>query len=131
MTACPSGVQYDRIIEDTRAQVERRHERSRADKALREGSFALFPYPKRLRAARGPLRLSQRTGLPRLLRRSGALDRISPTLAAMEGLRRRWRLVSRPERTSARGTRRGVVGLLLGCVQREFFPASTPPRPGC
>ena len=123
VTACPSGVQYDRIIEDTRAQVERRHERSRADKALREGIFALFPYPKRLRAARGPLRLYQRTGLPRLLRRSGALDRISPTLAAMEGLAPP--LEARepvPERTSARGTRRGVVGLLLGCVQREFFP---------
>ena len=123
VTACPSGVQYDRIIEDTRAQVERRHERSRADKALREGIFALFPYPKRLRAARGPLRLYQRTGLPRLLRRSGALDRISPTLAAMEGLAPPLEArESVPERTSARGTRRGVVGLLLGCVQREFFP---------
>jgi glycolate oxidase iron-sulfur subunit len=27
-----------------------------------------------------------------------------------------------PERTPARGQRRGTVGLLLGCVQREFFP---------
>src|SRR6478752_9938615 len=123
VTACPSGVQYDRLIEDTRAQIERRHERSRADKALREGIFALFPYPRRLKAARGPLRLYQKTGLPRLLRRSGALDRISPTLAAMEGLAPPLEArESVPERTSARGTRRGVVGLLLGCVQREFFP---------
>src|SRR6478736_2763284 len=123
VTACPSGVQYDRIIEDTRAQVERRHERSRADKALREGIFALFPYPKRLKAARGPLRLYQRTGLPSVLRRSGLLDRLSPTLAAMEGLAPD---LGKPEqvleRTSAQGTRRGVVGMLLGCVQREFFP---------
>ena len=86
VTACPSGVQYDRLIEDTRAQVERRHERSRADKALREGIFALFPYPRRLKAARGPLRLYQKTGLPSVLRRSGLLDRLSPTLSAMEGL---------------------------------------------
>ncbi|MGZ4505362.1 MAG: 4Fe-4S dicluster domain-containing protein, partial [Nocardioidaceae bacterium] len=27
VSACPSGVQYDRLIEATRAQVERRHER--------------------------------------------------------------------------------------------------------
>ena len=28
VTACPSGVQYDKLIEATRAQVERRHERT-------------------------------------------------------------------------------------------------------
>jgi glycolate oxidase iron-sulfur subunit len=123
VTACPSGVQYDRLIEDTRAQVERRYERPPAQKALREAIFALFPYPKRLRLARGPLRLYQRTGLPALLRRSKALDRLSPTLAAMEGLAPDLEKAERvPERTSARGTRRGVVAMLLGCVQREFFP---------
>jgi len=123
VTACPSGVQYDRLIEDTRAQVERRHERSRRDKALREAIFALFPYPKRLRAMRGPLRLYQRTGIPGLLRRSGVLDRISPTLAAMESLAPALGKPERvPERTSAQGARRGTVGMLLGCVQREFFP---------
>src|SRR5262249_51212221 len=42
VTACPSGVQYDRILEPTRAQIERRHERSRADRLLREAIFALF-----------------------------------------------------------------------------------------
>ena len=55
VTACPSGVQYDRLIEQTRAQVERRHERTRRDRALRAMIFALFPYPRRLRLVRGPL----------------------------------------------------------------------------
>jgi glycolate oxidase iron-sulfur subunit len=123
VTACPSGVQYDRLIEDTRAQVERRHTRSISDRALRESIFALFPYPKRLKAARGPLRLYQKTGLPSVLRRSGLLDRVSPTLGAMEGLAPDLGKAERVlERTSARGNRRGVVGMLLGCVQREFFP---------
>src|SRR5688572_29373296 len=35
VTACPSGVKYDRLIEDTRAQVERRHPRGFRQKALR------------------------------------------------------------------------------------------------
>ncbi|HET7279997.1 MAG TPA: 4Fe-4S dicluster domain-containing protein, partial [Dermatophilaceae bacterium] len=48
VTACPSGVQYDKLIEATRAQVERRFDRPRRDRALRAAIFALFPYPKRL-----------------------------------------------------------------------------------
>jgi len=123
VTACPSGVQYDRLIEATRAQVERRHERSTWDKALREGIFALFPYPRRLRLMRGPLRLYQRTGLAGRLRKSAVLQRISPTLAAMESLAPTLGKAERvPARTPAQGTRRGTVGMLLGCVQREFFP---------
>ena len=53
--ACPSGVQYDKLIEATRAQVERNHKRSASEKALREAIFALFPYRRRLRLVRGPL----------------------------------------------------------------------------
>jgi glycolate oxidase iron-sulfur subunit len=123
VTACPSGVQYDRLIEQTRAQVERRHERSPSDKALRGLIFSLFPYPRRLRLVRGPLRLAQRTGLDRALRRTGLLKRVSPQLAAMEGLAPRLgRPEPIPERVHASGTRRAVVGLLTGCVQGAFFP---------
>ncbi|MBA2553309.1 MAG: 4Fe-4S dicluster domain-containing protein [Geodermatophilaceae bacterium] len=124
VTACPSGVQYDRLIETTRAQVERRHQRTRRDKALRGAIFALFPYPRRLRALRGPLRGWQRIGGDRLLRRTGLLERIAPSLAAMERLAPRLGKAERlPERTAAIGTRRATVGMLTGCVQREFFPA--------
>jgi glycolate oxidase iron-sulfur subunit len=51
------------------------------------------------------------------------LARISPTLAAMESLTPDLRRADRvAEYTPAVGTRRGTVGLLLGCIQREFFP---------
>jgi glycolate oxidase iron-sulfur subunit len=123
VTACPSGVQYDKLIEATRAQVERNHDRSPRDRALRNAIFALFPYKRRLRALRGPLRAYQHSGLPRLLRRSGLLERMAPRLAAMESLapplEKREKI---PARTPATGTRRAVVGLLTGCVQGEFFP---------
>jgi glycolate oxidase iron-sulfur subunit len=123
VTACPSGVQYDTLIEQTRAQVERRHERTTKDKALRGLVFSLFPYPRRLRLLRGPLRAMQATGLDRALRRTGLLDRMSPQLAAMENLAPR---LGKPERLpayiSAGGERRAVVGLLTGCVQGAFFP---------
>jgi glycolate oxidase iron-sulfur subunit len=123
VTACPSGVQYDRLIEATRAQVERRHRRTLADRLLREAIFALFPYPRRLRALRAPLSAYRRSGLQRVVQRSGVLDRISPTLAAMESLAPPVRPAPPlPERVAARGQRRAVVGMLTGCVQREFFP---------
>ncbi|HEX6248895.1 MAG TPA: glycolate oxidase subunit GlcF [Nocardioidaceae bacterium] len=123
VTACPSGVQYDKLIEATRAQVERRHERTAQDKALRGLIFALFPHPRRLRLLRGPLRGAQRTGLDRLLRRTGLLERISPQLAAMENLAPRLgKPETLPERIAAQGQRRAVVGMLTGCVQGAFFP---------
>lgn len=123
VTACPSGVQYDTLIEQTRAQVERHHERPAQEKALRSLVFALFPHPRRLRLLRGPLRAMQATGLDRALRRTGLLDRISPHLAAMESLAPRLgRPEPLPEHIRATGTRRMTVGLLTGCVQGAFFP---------
>ncbi len=123
VTACPSGVQYDRLIEQTRAQVERRHDRTAADKALRGLIFSLFPHPRRLRLLRGPLRGYQASGLERLVRRTGLLERLAPQLAAMESLAPRLGKPERlPQRALPAGERRMVVGMLTGCVQREFFP---------
>ncbi|MQA94176.1 MAG: 4Fe-4S dicluster domain-containing protein [Streptosporangiales bacterium] len=123
VTACPSGVKYDRMIEETRARVEVAAPRTRAERLLREAIFAVFPYPRRLRAMRAPLRAYQVSGLPALVRRSGLLERISPALAAMERLApplgRARRL---PERVPAQRPRRAVVGMLTGCVQGAFFP---------
>jgi len=176
MTACPSGVQYDQIIEAARewteaganplaggfaaddragddgarddgARDDRAGDdgagaadgdraaagaptaptapRSRADRATRAAIFALFPYPRRLRAAIAPLRLAQRTGADRLLARSGLVGKVST--AAEQALRlappSRPRPAGRfPERVPARGARRAVVGMLTGCVQSVFYP---------
>jgi glycolate oxidase iron-sulfur subunit len=51
VTACPSGVQYDRLIEMTRVEVEKRHRRSASERLLRAAMFAVLPYRRRLRAA--------------------------------------------------------------------------------
>jgi glycolate oxidase iron-sulfur subunit len=121
--ACPSGVQYDKLIEATRAQVERNHHRSPKERAMREGIFALFPYPRRLRLLRGPLAAYQRSGLQGALRRTGLLERIAPMLATMEDIAPRVTRSARlPETVRARGARRMTVGMLTGCVQGAFFP---------
>ncbi|MDQ6839769.1 MAG: heterodisulfide reductase-related iron-sulfur binding cluster [Actinomycetota bacterium] len=124
VTACPSGVRYDQLITATRAQVERRHTRSRWERAMRAGIFAMFPYRRRLGALRGPLRAYQRSGLERLVQRSGLAGRLPQPLRTMVSLLPPLGPVTElPERMPAVGERRGTVALLTGCVQQAFFSA--------
>jgi glycolate oxidase iron-sulfur subunit len=123
MPVCPSGVDYGKLIEATRAQIERKHPRSAAEKLYRRFIFALFTRPGRLRALRWPLLAYQRSGLQKFLRRTGALHLLPRRLRTMEALLPKLpRREPIPEVTPARGEKRLRVGLLLGCVQREFFP---------
>jgi glycolate oxidase iron-sulfur subunit len=123
VTACPSGVEYGKLIEATRAQIERRYTRPAAEKRFRRLLFSIFPRPDRLRALLLPLRLYQKAGLQSLVRRAGipklfparfrAMEALLPQVPAQETL---------PELVPAQGERRRRVGLLLGCVQRVLFP---------
>ncbi|WP_179646841.1 (Fe-S)-binding protein [Spinactinospora alkalitolerans] len=123
VSACPSGVRYDSLIETTRAKVEREHERGVGERLLRAAVFALFPHRGRLELLRGPLRAYQASGASALVRRSGVLDRLSPTLATMERVAPPIRRTpALPELVPAVGRRRAVVGMLTGCVQGAFFP---------
>jgi glycolate oxidase iron-sulfur subunit len=124
MTACPSGVQYDKLIEDSRAQVERNIPRTTADSLFRKLLFATFPYPRRLRLMAGPLFLYQRSGLQSVVRASGLLKLLPERFAAMEAVlptvpsHFTW---TKPERVSSVAPTRGRVGMLTGCVQQAFF----------
>lgn len=125
MTACPSGVEYGKLLEATRAQIERNHPRSLGDRAFRALIFTVFPYRRRLRVAALFGWLYQRFRIGALLRRTGVLDRLPPRLRALEGLLPDVDPVSAsrglPERTGAVGSTRMRVGMLTGCVQSVFF----------
>ena len=124
MTACPSGVQYNKLIEPTRAQIERNLPRSMGESIFRKLLFATFPYPERLRLLAIPLFVYQKSGLRSLMRATGMLKRLPRRVAAMEAL-----LPEVPShlfqrqpsviRTQAAARRR--VGMLSGCVQQVFF----------
>jgi glycolate oxidase iron-sulfur subunit len=123
MTACPSGVDYGKLIAATRAQIERKPIRSAWDKLYRRFIFGAFTNPVRLRRLRWPLIAYQRSGLQALLRSCGVLKLLPKHLRSMESL-----LPKLPPReeiseiTPAQGVKRKRVGLLLGCVQREMLP---------
>jgi glycolate oxidase iron-sulfur subunit len=125
VTACPSGVRYDLLIEATRAKVEAEVPRTFGDRAFREFVFALFPYPGRLRVLAPFLWLARVLGLPRLA--AGPLGAVLPprlrqlaTMAPPIGFQDL--VATLPPRTPAHGTQRARVALVAGCVQRTFFP---------
>ena len=68
VTACPSGVQYDALIEQMRPEVERRTRRTLTDRAFRRFCFEVFTRPGRLRAMVPFLVIGRRSGLDRRLR---------------------------------------------------------------
>jgi len=123
--ACPSGVQYDKLIEATRAQIERRFPRSLSARLLRRLIFGIFPHPSRLRLVLIPALLYQRLGLQRLFRSAGLLKLLPKGLRTMEALLPELTVKSLrselPGRLPAQGSIRRKVGLLTGCVQSVFF----------
>jgi glycolate dehydrogenase iron-sulfur subunit len=122
MTACPSGVDYGKLIEATRTQIERNYNRPLAEKLHRQLIFSIFTSQACLRLLRWPLRLYQASGLQRLLRWSGILTLFAKRMASMDALLPSLRPTEPlAETIIARGDKRKRVGLLLGCVQRAFL----------
>ena len=126
VSACPSGVRYDELIEATRPKLNAPELRSPAQRAFRKLLFALLPYPQRLRAALTPLRAYAGTPLQGLARWSGLTRLLGPQLEAMDQLLPPLQPEAfrdgLPLVVPAQGERRARVGLVLGCVQRLFDP---------
>lgn len=146
-TACPSGVQYGKIIEAARAIASPPNpiERTLGRRILN----GVFTSNRALDVLGAALRLYDRSGLRRLVQRSGALkllglDRLEALLPPLQG-----GLIERPlpPVTPALGERRYRVGFVAGCVMSRFLPETnratvrllalngcevvTPPEQGC
>ena len=118
VTACPSGVAYDRLIADTRPQLERNYPRPRGQRFLRRTAFATLTHRGRLRALAPLARVGGALGARRVGHRLPDRSRLGAVLRLTP--RRRPRATV-PELTAASGERRGRAVLLTGCVQGAFF----------
>jgi glycolate oxidase iron-sulfur subunit len=115
VTACPSGVQYDRLIERVRPQLERQGERTWRERALKAAIFGVFTHPARMRALAPMMALADRLGLRERLGDQLPLLALAPRASA------RAAFAHLPEVTPAVGERRGTVAFMQGCVQRVLF----------
>jgi glycolate oxidase iron-sulfur subunit len=122
VTACPSGVRYDELIVETRAQIEAGTKRPLPERMLRAFIFWLFCVPRRLERLRPYLALYQRLGIDKLIGTAGMKRLLPSSFAAMQAITPRIRRpVEIPAFTPARGPKRGRVAVLTGCVQSVFF----------
>ncbi len=127
VTACPSGVRYDQLIEATRPKLNNPELRSPCNNLLREMLMMVLPYPNRLRKLLQTIRTYSASPIQKLMRNSGIINLLGPQIAAMEALlpplsqdcfEDKFKIIN-----PAQGKLRARVGLVLGCVQRCFDPA--------
>lgn len=124
-TACPSGVQYGKLIEPFRAQMRRTHpEADPLSWFQRQILFRMFPYRWRNRLALAPARLLQWTGIEGLLNRLGVLELLPRQLRQMQEMlpSLKAHYGNLPEVLPAEGPRRARVALFLGCVADAIYP---------
>ncbi len=120
-TACPSGVRFGEMLEETRAIVRSLEGGFRlASRLERFALRGIVPHPVRLRIFVGLLSVLQHLRLDRLAalvlpKRLADMIGLLPTIPVA---RERKRM---PPLTSAEGIRRGRVALFEGCVMPEFF----------
>src|SRR5580692_9562463 len=125
-TACPSGVEYGKLVEAARAQIEQNYERPFFSRTARDFVFrGLLPFPKRIAILARILYVYQRSGLQALARATGILRLLG--LADREKLLPpidREFFFSKLGRTyPAVGQRRARVALFAGCIAQVSFSA--------
>jgi glycolate oxidase iron-sulfur subunit len=125
-SACPSGVNYGKLVEHARARIEREYQRPWAARFARDLVYRrLLPYPERIAMAARCLRFFQRSGLQAAARGAGILkllglaerDQLLPTIDGsffFEQLGKTF---------PAQGKRRARVAFFAGCIANVTFTA--------
>ena len=123
-TACPSGVEYGKLVELARAQIEQKYKRPFLSRTLRNFVYRrMLPQPQHIATIAKIMRIYQRSGLAALARGSGILRLL--------GLKDREQLMPKIDSEfffgelgktfPARGTRRARVALFAGCLAQVTF----------
>ena len=123
-TACPSGVEYGKLVEHARVRIESEYQRPFFTRLARNFVFKkLLPFPGRIQLAANILRFYQRSGLQFLARGSGILN--------LMGLAGRERLLPQIDEQDfygqlgktfpAEGAKRARVAFFAGCIANVTF----------
>jgi glycolate oxidase iron-sulfur subunit len=123
-TACPSGVEYGKLVEYARARIQHDYKRPVQSRVARGFAYRqLLPYPWRIAFVARLLRFYQRSGIQSVARKSGLLRAF--------GLHERESLLPQVDQQfffrrlgqtfPAIGERRARVALFAGCVAQVTF----------
>ncbi|HKN60811.1 MAG TPA: (Fe-S)-binding protein [Candidatus Acidoferrales bacterium] len=123
-TVCPSGVEYGKLVELARAQIEQKYKRPFVSRVLRNLVYRrLLPFPNRIAMAGRLMKLYQRSGLAAVARATGVLRLL--------GLQDREKLLPQIDSEfffddlgktfPATGARRARVAFFAGCVAQVTF----------
>lgn len=122
-TACPSGVSYHELIEETREKIAPQRRRTIIDRIIGSVFFHVFPHPTRLKLAVLPVRLLQRIRLWKPLRAltshvlPGPLQKMQQMMPDQGAL---WESVLL-ERYPAGGPPTRSIGFFSGCVGSVMY----------
>jgi glycolate oxidase iron-sulfur subunit len=123
-TACPSGVEYGKLVEHARAKIETEYRRPWFARVARKAVFeSLLPFPGRIVGVATLLKFYQRSRLQAVTRATGILKLL--------GLAERERLLPRIDDSfffnqlgkmfPAKGERRARVAFFAGCIANVSF----------
>jgi glycolate oxidase iron-sulfur subunit len=124
-SACPSGVQYGKLIEPFRIHMQKVG--AKPDNLSWLQKFMLYnftPYAGRMRLALAPARFMQWTGMDRMMSKLGMFHLMPRSLREMHDMLPplKAHYGSMPEVLPAEGPRRARVALFTGCAADAFFP---------
>jgi len=123
-TACPSGVEYGKLVELARAQIEQNYKRPLGARIVRNFVYRrLLPYSARIAFAARLLRAYQRSGLETLARGMGILRLLGmeQRAALLPRIDSRFFFSELGKTFPAQGTRRARVAFFAGCVAQVTF----------
>lgn len=122
-TACPSGVEYGRLVEAARGQIEQHYQRPALERFLRRVFFReLLPHRRRLELAGRLLRFYQWSGIERGVVASGLLPKRLASIARLAPLMENPFFTGRlGSVVPAVGARRYRVAFFAGCIANLCF----------
>lgn len=123
---CPSGVQYGHLLEEARDILNQNKKHSIKAKLVQKTVFnGLFPYQNRMRTLTSLLGVYQRSGMQKLVHKSGVMRLFPESVATLEKVLpevpTRKELNSRPELLKPSGVKKKKVAFFSGCLMDTMF----------
>lgn len=123
---CPSGVNYGQLLEEARDIVSQNKKYSLPIRIIRKTVFeGLFPHHNRMRTLTGLLSMYQRSGMQKVVQKSGMMNLFPESLATMEKVLPRVptkkEMKNRPDHLEPIGVRTKKVAFFSGCLMDTMF----------